>query len=231
MALSSSCGTFVNFHLGQLNLQRCEACNTNLTHLINGLKFDLVSIQEPYTIDGDIACIPFDFRLIEPPGVLSKCGFVIGSPDLVYFHPSHLSTSNITMIEILSFDFKLIMISAYFEPSVNILQYLQHLDHIIGLYPGYEVIIAADMNSHSSSWGCDSLDSLGAELDGWLGQSGLYVINTGSSPTFSAAQGSSIIAITVASFGVARLILNWKVSADTTISDLFCSPIPSYRVG
>ncbi|CAM1325393.1 Uncharacterised protein r2_g3426 [Pycnogonum litorale] len=227
MARDSSCAKFVNLNVGQANLQRCGAANVNLTHLINNFQFD-VAIQEPYTIDGDV---PFDFRIVEPSGVLSKCGFIIGSSDLGYFHPSHLSTSNIAVLEILSFDFNLIMISAYFEPSVNIVQYLQYLEYVISLYPGYEVIVMVDVNSHSPSWGCDHLDARGPNSTVGWGNPGYMSSIRVVRPRFRPLRDRALL--TLPSLHSGRPVLSKTGGSRPTprCRIISCSPTQSLRVG
>lgn len=79
------------------------------------------------------------------------------------------------------------------------------------------IIIGADLNANSQSWGSRALDARGKEVESMLAQSGWMVINGGGSPpTYISPTGSSYIDATIVSQNFLRRVCSWELKQDWT---------------
>ncbi|XP_060867251.1 uncharacterized protein LOC132951423 [Metopolophium dirhodum] len=113
--------------------------------------------------------------------------------------------------------------SCYWSPrsDPNLAQYsafLSNLEHSIRSHSG-DSLICGDFNAHHSAWGSCSNNKKGDALMDLIQSLGLIICNTGTTPTFQRASGSSVIDITLASPRVASRISNWSVLDTVTLSD------------
>jgi hypothetical protein len=75
-----------------------------------------------------------------------------------------------------------------------------------------ELLIATDGNAHSPSWGGDRLDSRGKQLEEFIHEHQLWLLNDSKHPTFS-GRGQTFIDLTLVSYNLHSLISNWKCGA------------------
>jgi hypothetical protein len=84
------------------------------------------------------------------------------------------------------------------------------------------VLIGADMNVHSSLWGCQYNNSRGDVFDKTACQYSLTICNVWASPTFITTRESSIIDMTLVHFIIFDHIKEWTVLKETFHSDHRC---------
>jgi hypothetical protein len=84
------------------------------------------------------------------------------------------------------------------------------------------LIILTDANAHSSLWGCSSSNKRGEDLEDFLINNSLTILNTGSIPTFDCNRGKSIIDISVVSHHIEEIAHSWRVIPEDMCSDHKC---------
>jgi hypothetical protein len=83
----------------------------------------------------------------------------------------------------------------------------------------FELIISTDSNSHHPAWGEIRSNNRGVAIHDWLLSSNLFLLNQGSTPTFTGSIGKSIIDLTIAFPFAQSRIKRWKVLTDESHSD------------
>ena len=81
------------------------------------------------------------------------------------------------------------------------------------------LIVGADCNSHHSAWGSSDINLRGSTLLEFILSRRLIAMNIGSKPTFVTSNRSEVIDITLANELGAKLIQNWHVSDNESLSD------------
>ena len=81
-----------------------------------------------------------------------------------------------------------------------------------------KLIINADMNAHSTLWGCEDSDTRGEVLEDFIAQHRMDVVNIGSDPTFIGRETATIIDVTLTR-GVDNAIFDWQVLPGAVASD------------
>lgn len=109
------------------------------------------------------------------------------------------------------------IITCYFSPNKTKEEFERYLNNLEILVKTHrkKVILAGDLNSKSHFFGSTKQNEKGTMLEEILISNDLVAINSGSVPTFTNANGSSIIDITAASIEISNKIKNWKVITDT----------------
>lgn len=82
-----------------------------------------------------------------------------------------------------------------------------------------EKIIAGDFNAKSSEWNSPKTDARGTILMEWISTLNLVIQNMGNKPTFVRKATKSFIDVTLASERVAKIITNWSVLDDETLTE------------
>ncbi len=81
------------------------------------------------------------------------------------------------------------------------------------------LILCCDSNSHNVVWGSSDTNVRGKLLLDYIVSSKLEICNIGNEPTFMTRVRKEVIDITLCSFSVTRLISNWHVSGEPSLSD------------
>ncbi|CAK1598330.1 unnamed protein product [Parnassius mnemosyne] len=84
---------------------------------------------------------------------------------------------------------------------------------------GLEVVIGTDSNAHHPLWGMEKPNERGKVLVEYLFSTNLTILNIGSEPTFINKRCRTIIDLTLATEGAAKLITGWHVSREASCSD------------
>lgn len=108
------------------------------------------------------------------------------------------------------------IVSCYYSPNTTLYQFKEYLDNLdVALKnKNKPLIVCGDFNSKSLIFGSSKTDKRGELLEELICTNNLAVINRGQTPTFSNANGSSIIDITLCSDRLANRITNWEVNDD-----------------
>ncbi len=80
------------------------------------------------------------------------------------------------------------------------------------------LVMGVDSNAHSTWWGEDSTISHGKIVEKWLMEHNLFLMNTGSTPTFVPLNDSraTIIDLTLINEWALNRIMEWRVDVRTT---------------
>jgi ribonuclease HI len=81
------------------------------------------------------------------------------------------------------------------------------------------VLLGCDANAHNETWGSTNTNPRGHALMEYLMANDLEVLNRGSTPTFVIRQRQEVLDITLGCRNAARLVSNWEVSSEASLSD------------
>lgn len=82
-----------------------------------------------------------------------------------------------------------------------------------------ECIITRDINAKPMRWGNRMDDERGNLWLEWIDELDMMVLNEGDKPTFERDNSTSIIDVTFASIRVGRMVRDWKVLEEESLSD------------
>lgn len=168
--------------------------------------------EQPYSLKGyEIIRKDFENRAKKCGGValFMRKGF--------RYSTLHLSTTIQAVAITVHVPMKITLCSIYFP---NNSWEIDHLDHLIEQLPE-PFIIMGDFNAHSPLWGSTENSSKGRELESWLENDSIVLLNTGSYTHFNKTGNTfTAIDLTLASSTVASQ-LSWRVEDDLNNSDHF----------
>ncbi|KAJ8910521.1 hypothetical protein NQ315_012818 [Exocentrus adspersus] len=109
----------------------------------------------------------------------------------------------------------------YISPNIGIDEFKARVDIIMRDAGGRidEKIILGDINAKSPMWGSPREDQRGEYWSEWIATLNIGVLNDGKKPTFVRGQSKSYIDVTCASSKIQRVIQNWMVLDDETLTD------------
>lgn len=113
----------------------------------------------------------------------------------------------------------LLVYSCYWRPGGPLNQFEGFLTNLecdirARANPDVGVIVAGDFNAKSPSWGSDTCDARGQVLERFAASVNLWPVNSGSVPTFSVGDRSSVIDVTLANLIRGSSIRDWRVRDD-----------------
>lgn len=210
-------------NLVQINMGRGRQSLDLITRHLTNNDTSIALIQEPYTLQNKLPKLPHSIDVHEKYNHQQHTKSVILSNNthvhLRKLH--HLSTPNImvTELHITSSDTKVYFISWYFEPSQPLSPYLNDLDRI-----GLDIdlsrsVISLDGNGRSTTWHDRETTLGGYELEQWICEKNLHILNEGGKYTFESHQGTSNIDVTLCGNAIAPQITNWHISETESLSD------------
>lgn len=185
----------------QLNLNRCHATHDLLTQSAREEKIDVILGQEPNKRrTGNSYCdIDKDCLIQCRNGQLIK---------------EHSQGNGWVCVELP----KVVAYSCYFSPNKTLEEfenYLHRLGANIKLHGKKQILLGGDLNAKATIFGSPVVNDKGRILEEWIESLELVVLNQGNIPTFSNANGSSLIDITIATAEIGKHIKNWHVEEDT----------------
>lgn len=119
---------------------------------------------------------------------------------------------------IVSFE-KVNFVCCYISPNIDILDYKNEVDQIMGNVQGQEYVILGDFNAKSPYWGSPVQNEKGHYWVEWLSARDMVVHNAGDRPTFVRGTTESHIDVTVSTSEVAKLINNWEVLETESLTE------------
>jgi hypothetical protein len=82
-----------------------------------------------------------------------------------------------------------------------------------------ELLLGCDANSHYEVWGRTDINSRGESLLDFIMGAEMYILNTGTEPTFLDSRRQEVTDITICIHGVTNLVKDWRVSSEPSGSD------------
>lgn len=187
----------------QINVNRSHAAHDLLKQEVRENKIDVIIGQEPnksraaiaycdIDIDSFIICVNRNLTVIN---CSRDNGFVCVELSDVFIY------------------------SCYFSPNRRAEEFEQYL-YKLGRHINRnkekkkQVIIGGDLNSKAVIFGSPVENEKGRVLEEWIESNDLAVLNKGNTPTFSNANGSSLIDVTVSTDEISKQIENWHVDVE-----------------
>ncbi|GIX70133.1 probable RNA-directed DNA polymerase from transposon BS [Caerostris darwini] len=173
-----------------INLGNSRAANIQLNQSITSLNYDFLSINEPYTFDNKITCIPKEYTIIAH-GVQPKAALIIKNK-----YQCQMIFQNrflvVTQINIQNID--CLVISAYCPPRGELSNCLNNIQFWIEKYPHFKVLLFGDFNAKSKVWGKRNDDERGKQLISFANLLEMNIENSPDlPPTFDCCRGQSWI--------------------------------------
>lgn len=84
---------------------------------------------------------------------------------------------------------------------------------------GGKCIITGDFNCKSPHWGMKKTDARGRQMEGWIAQENLVILNEGDKPTFQSGNYNSVLDLTMVTSDLKTSVLEWDVLEEETLSD------------
>ena len=210
--------SILNLRVGQLNLGRSRLATHELRELAFRDGYDLLLLQEPYTISNTVGGFGMRTR------VLTSCGqgtpwaaIVILNDKIVATNLSHLGNEYLVCAHVEFCGAEMYVVSAYLRHGDRIDAQLGKIEQVLLVCNG-QVIIGTDANAKSEAWGSGCTDLRGAAVEEFIAQYGLVLHNDPSMPcTFEGPVGRSRIDITVTRDFDGEC--SWRVLQGATASD------------
>ena len=194
----------MSVNIVQINLNKSKKALDNFYSFL---------VRNPRTVG--ILNEPYSYRGIIPK---HKDFSIFGVGRAVIVAPKHFSV--LACAELSSHDYTVVILkteqseqflaSMYLDITKSIIS--SELVKICNFFKDNKVnaVIGMDSNSHSPFWGSDNSNARGLELEAFIVQNQLVVLNKGNVPTFQTSRAKSVIDVTLA-YGKYNHIHNWHV--------------------
>lgn len=203
----------------QCNLDRCYNAQSEFLHYFTSNKYDVAFITEPYTSNtGSQKNIyglnTYQFKSSERVKATIVTRADIGATVGV----SEFSTSNLCIIQLITKQQIIYLVSIYIEPIEDKNNTLNKLDHFIKNHQNARIIIAGDLNGWHPQWGSAKINNRGKDILHFTTSNDLVIGNTGTTPTFESTRHNglrtSYIDLSIYSLNIANYIKSWKVNLE-----------------
>ena len=199
----------LNFLQG--NLARSQVSTHEASMLATDLHIDIMLLQEPYAVSN----IPVRFNLTHKiisangPDAYPWAAIIIINPDLRVTNIRQAGNEYLTLAHIASDNSDLYVASIYMKYSEDPGIILDVLGKAIRMIGGASIIIAADTNAASITWGAEQTNPRGEIVEEFANIHGLKVINgPDQPPTFATNRAQGYLDVTGAKGRIARAITN-----------------------
>lgn len=210
----------------QANLGRGYAATKECVAAAEAAGVSILMLQEPYV--GNTGRLTLGHRVIQYLGTAGtkpvKSAIVVLDPTIRTTVDQDLITENMVCMVASRGTIDLGLVSLYWEGTEPIEGYLRRLQSCLPRLGTDKHVVAGDINAHSPWWGSDAEDPRGEAFSDFLAMHDLYVLNTGSLPTFSVYRGGlhhkSFVDVTACSSTILHRMENWRVDEEfVTLSD------------
>ncbi|KAJ8735608.1 hypothetical protein PYW07_007228 [Mythimna separata] len=187
-------GTHTNTQVVQINLHHARAATAVLEKHFTQKNLHIALIQEPWLANTNT---------VSGLGSAGLC-----SDDLIAAY-----------VNVKSGKGRLIVCSAYLdgtknEPSEELAKVVEY-----ACANNAELLIGCDANAHHTNWGSTDINDRGELLHDFVLTNRLQIVNEGCKPTFVTRSRKEVLDVTLATIHTARLISNWHVSDEPSMSD------------
>lgn len=210
--------------IAQINVaKRRDSCN-NLMHICENLKIEIICIQEPPTRQKLVMGFPKRAGVITRTIETPKSGIINLNRNNRALLTHELSNDNVTAVHYTTRFGNFHLISCYLPPHENNIttaSFIQNLTEILQKINTSTdpIIIAGDLNAKSPLWGSPYENGRGRAFAEFIEQHNLIVLNNNTTPTFHGHRGTSFIDVTMTNAAGYRVIKNWKLTDEETLSD------------
>ncbi|CAB0037853.1 unnamed protein product [Trichogramma brassicae] len=174
----------------------------------------VAAIQEPYCLKDLLPGMGLHASSVfEKQYHNNKTGAAIScfTKDITMLKLTDLCEHNVSCVELTGSFGTFILVSIYCKFSRKTADFITHLDKIMRMRNGREILICGDLNAKSPMWGSPYSDKNGTLFEEFLANHGLVVLNDNRGvPTFRSSNGSSNIDATFATSGIAGKLELWR---------------------
>ncbi|XP_067129895.1 uncharacterized protein [Centruroides vittatus] len=175
--------TDMNIKILQINVQRSRAASSNVIKTANDLVIDIITIQEPHTINNKIVRFN-NWRVItKNNNSKPKCGIIVKNKTIDIALVLQLSNKIITTV-IINQEEPIYLLSIYLSPYLEDRECIDELDKILKNIKGKNIIITGDANAKSATWYHPQEDERGRLLNGLMDEMDMVSSNMSTLPTF-----------------------------------------------
>ncbi|GBO35988.1 hypothetical protein AVEN_104957-1 [Araneus ventricosus] len=197
----------------QANLGRSRPATGELKNFTSG-PYDIFLLQEPYTVNGNLAGLPLNWRVIHAEN--GKTAILVRNSALDVLEL--VKSSFITAAQVSDRNLSVTVISVYFPPSCD-KELVARLSATISKLQSSCVIVGGDINMRHRLWGPEVRDhrssNEGLPFVDFLLETRLNIWNDPASPPTFVQQGESWIDVTVASDVLDSAAHTWRVITGT----------------
>jgi len=145
-------GTLSQLKCIQINLQRSRIATANLMKTTDEDNTNIISIQEPYTLQNKVAGISKNYKTFTTGEGRSRAAVVVTNNQLDAILIKQLSDADTVAVEIINGSLKFILVSTYFDRENPAELDLVKIEAVMQHAKGAGVLIAMDSNSRSILW-------------------------------------------------------------------------------
>lgn len=191
-----------------------------IRRLAEEMHFDVICIQEPYSVNGRIPFQPATAQIVTH-GEEPMAAVIVFNTSFRTTVVSQLCNSHTICVEIGTPGGSWYIVNQYFQYSENIQDHTVHTRRVANALGNRRVVYTIDANARSDLWFSGETDDRGEHLEEVIGELQLHVANQPRNPpTFENRAGAkSRIDVTLLSTQMVRYVTGWKVGQGLTTSD------------
>lgn len=210
--------------LVQVNLQHCKTATDLLAKKLNNYECCLALISEPYVVRSRCKGLGASGYSVHQGARVGRTRTCIATKGVDFLYLQEFSSSDLTA-GIMEFVVRgrptKVAVGSVYIPGDTVDPPSREVDRFVGWCERNQLplLLGGDFNAKHVLWGSAATDRRGRSIEQYLSANNLEVVNRGSAPTFCNGRHWSVIDVTVASPQVARMVEDWKVSPEETMSD------------
>jgi hypothetical protein len=207
----------------QINTRKCF--NANALLKIDAFKLPnnnkpIILIKEPYCVEGRPAftTVGYTVYTVMTKGLNPRAAIAIPS-NIQSFQQHSLSNRDTVTVTFRDNNRTICLVSAYLDIEITKPTVGQKIQNAVtqSERSNWDLLIAADSNSHSKLWGSEKQNPRGCQVEDFLATNDLG--NVGNAPTFVSSRYQTIIDITVVNRKLEDHIADWAVNGKESESD------------
>jgi hypothetical protein len=209
----------------QINTKKCFGANALLE--IDAFKLPnnnkpIILITEPYSTEGRPAftSVGYTVYAVRTKGLNLRAAIAI--PNTIQSFQQHsLFNRDTVTVTFRDNNRTICLVSAYLDIDINTPTVGQKIQNAVtqSERSNWDLLIAADSNSHSKLWGSKKQNPRGCQVEDFLATNDLVLKNVGNAPTFVSTRYQTIIDITVVNRKLEDHIADWAVNGKESESD------------
>jgi hypothetical protein len=217
----------LKLRIGQINVQGSKIPLFEIPVIREQLHLDILLLQDPYTThfgatkSWRIPGLGLKPKII-PSNHTTKfyAAIVIFDQNIDVLAIPEFTREHMAVAEISTKDWALILVSAYFPPSLPLREFMKQLREVITTFRNHKIVIGMDANSKNEIWFSKRTDDRGLLLEELIAEKDLYILNEpGEPPTFAGPHGESNIDLTIANAKALGEVSSWHVLPGKVTSD------------
>ncbi|XP_023240763.1 uncharacterized protein LOC111639197 [Centruroides sculpturatus] len=202
----------------QVNAQKCKAACSLLVKTASDMDSDIITIQEPYTIDNKIVRFGKWQILTGHTPSRPKCGIIVCNPKLDIALIPHLCSERVCVAIMLQSN-PIYIMSIYFAPDENDDDSVSELSSVLEKIEIDNIIILGDINAKSAIWYHTKEDRRGRLIADLMVSHDLISTNMSTLPTFHTPHAEGWTDVCLATNNLSQRITNCETILTPSASD------------